>query len=241
MTKKKKEYTTYPVGPLSYTRTVQALKEALSQEFSSYGLDPTERSVRRLFWRDNMEDYPVNKWLLLTGVPKYVTDIPAFEGDYVLSLNNPVGEYADCRVQFGMFPNLKNSVELAWYKDPNLRRVWLEIDIRNGSVIRRVGVCWNKDVDRWEYGTSTGTYTAVPGGGEKIDSYTWNYLRLVGDWKNNVYSRLMTTGLDIDMSGIPMASNPSTDCFSRVVLGKLSWGVNQPAYFDDVRVYLNEE
>lgn len=247
MTEKKKEQTTYPVGPLSYTRMLQVLKEALSQEMRSYGLDPSEREVRRLLWRDDMENYVFNKWstmIMGTSIPAYVNnEIPAFEGDSVLSIRDPASTASSVGVGFGLLPKVKNSVELRWYKNASLRTMVLYFHLYDGVYDRACDIRWSSYDNRWEYRGSDGGFDNYPalGGGEKIGNDTWNYLKLIGDFENNRYSRLITTGLDVDMSSIPLYTVPSAETpWTNLSLIVNAVAPNTPGYFDDVRIYLNE-
>jgi len=67
-------------------------------------------------------------------------------------------------------------------------------------------------------------------------------LKIIGDWENNTYYKLVTTGLEIDLSELPIRNYPHVQlgAWTNLSLIKETAAVNQPAYFDDVRIYLNE-
>lgn len=245
----KKEGTTFPTGPLSYSRTVQALKEALSQEFTSYGLDPSEREVKRLFWRDDMENYTRCRWI--PGYPVgtevfYADAIPAFEGDYVLACQHPTDRFFSCAsVYFSQIArNQKVSVELRWYSRLNIYNFFLGLfnTDRAGSSVYG-SVSWNGDRPGWAYEDPNGNVVFITGGEEAIHVDAWNYLRMVLDYEKNSYARIQTNLIDVDLSGLPLRTRPDVAGQSRIAFAvdlRAAAVLPYPFYVDDVRLYLNE-
>jgi hypothetical protein len=221
-------------------------------------LDASEREVRRLFWRDDMENYNVCKWTPFwpAGVAVgYVnTPISAFEGDYVLRANHPTEIYYEVMSpRFGCFKPQKTGLELRWWYDAttvalNVGQFYLSPD---GARQFRAVIRWSNGV--WWYWSSTGAYVNIPGGSEALVSDSWNYLKIIVDWENRRYDRLITNFLDLDLTKVlpdptlrapwGMGLNPEISIALGqfyVVLGFSKTAVNQPSYVDDVRLYLNE-
>jgi len=189
-----------------------------------------------------MEAYPINKWSApaLGTVPAYVSNaIPAFEGDYVLSINNPASAYAACGTRFGRFSKAKHSVELAWYKNSDTDYFEVYFYMSEGVQTRGMSIRWQKN--QWYYKDSTGNYVAIPDSGDVIFNQTWNWLKVVGDWSTDLHSRLKTLKLDLDLSAIPMRvfTTPAEDWMTFSLI-KMTYSINRPLYVDDVRIYLNE-
>jgi hypothetical protein len=212
-------------------------------------LDPSEREVRRLFWRDDMENYNVCKWT--PGWPGgqvvgYVnTPISAFEGDYVLRANHPTADAYEIKSpRFGCFKPQKTGLELRWWYDATTRRFdvgqfFLSPD---GVRLLRAVVSWNEG--KWTYRGPTGAYLDILGGSEALVADSWNYLKIIVDWENRRYHRLITNFLDLDLTTVlpdptlSASTYPAGQFF--VLWGVYKTAVNQPSYVDDVRIYLNE-
>lgn len=208
-------------------------------------LDPSERTIKRLFWRDNCEAYDVVKWPILgrpTTVCEYSQEVPAFEGDYVLKLDDTAFEFTNCQVRFGMFnARQRHSVELWWYRENNIHEMWVELGLQNGSQQRVAYIRHNgrTGINRWEYYDSSGNWVPVPGGNEYIMYDTWNRFKMVVDWANNRYVKMESTGLDLAMNA-PLRVAASSVYYTRLRLYKDSDGFPAPIYFDDIRLYQNE-
>jgi hypothetical protein len=210
-------------------------------------LDPSEREVRRLFWRDDMENYNVCKWIPsypVGGTVAYVnTPISAFEGDYVLRANHPTATYYDIvSPTFGCFKPQKMSCEMRWWKDATTRHTGMAMFYRPTTGVQlRSGIRWE---GRWQYLNVAGNYEDIPGGSEAIIDDSWNYLKIMVDWENRRYSRLITNFLDLDLTTVlPDPTLPVlTGTLGQFYIVLFFWktAVNQPSYVDDVRLYLNE-
>ena len=199
-----------------------------------------------------MENYTTNKWgLHITGatVPAYVNNvIPAFEGDYVLQINDAGDTYAAAGVLFGLFSNLKHRVELAWWKDANTAYMWPYFHFLNGTNERAADIRYDNLSNRWMYVPSSvsgfpaaADWVAIPDADENIEDNTWNHVKIEVDLQRGVYSRLVTNLLDIDLTALPLRSFTRVGAlyYTNLTLIKITGGVGQAAYFDDVRVYIN--
>jgi len=224
---------------------------------TSMCLDPSEREVRRLFWRDDMENYNICKWTPREpGVTVgYVNTAPihgAFEGDYVLRAINPAGTEFNLDTFFGRLPNCKVSLEARWWKDSHIRWMRLAMDLYDSMR----GYCtvghlqWAANDERWKYSEAFAAKN-IPGGGgtdfpegrEPIEDDTWNYAKATFDFLSNKYSRLESNGKVIDLTpfNLPLYTFASARKSSTTIVLYVRTDVaNQPVYFDDVRVYINE-
>lgn len=219
----------------------------MRQVIADVGGDPSERSLRRLFWRDNCERYRVNKWTTYAGstVSYNDEDIPAFEGDGVLKLvDDGSGVFAYCFINFGQFSEARHSVELWWYREIGIMEMWIDFALNDGAENRNAYIRWNAATDRWEYtdeldADGNAIWKPVSGGAEYIDYDTWNRAKLTVDWSTNKIVALETTGLDLATS-IDMLIRTTSAHNTRVRLNKNSQNPSQPIYFDDIRVYQNE-
>lgn len=256
----KEEHTTYPVGPLSYTRTVQAFKEALENLATDPGLflnlDPSERLLKRLLWRDDMENYTTMKWL--AGYPAdvemaYINSVAAFEGDYVLRVQSPTDTHCECVVRFGCIKKeQKTSFEMRWHKRPSTSLGGFVGQIRSPNNMvdgYKAMLRWSAlrtDGSGWEYRGADGVVRPIPNSDEVIRDNTWNYLKIVVDWENNRFYRLITNLLDLDMSNLALqntvfpVTNPGTFTVILAFTALPGTATPYPHYVDDCRIYLNE-
>jgi len=231
---------------------------ALYQAFSSYGLDPSERDVRRLFWRDDMENYNTVKWDPLgNATVAYVNNAPpagAFEGDYVLRIQNAVSPHIEAHVRFGCFKAQKIGFEMRWFKDAisyNSGFVELIRCERDINIAIRGVLFWTTTrgdgTPGWRYYDSMGNIIDIPGATEYILDDTWNYVKVIIDWEKGTFHRLVTNLLDLDLSSLSLLSLSDVGYWHggaghfRVVvifdcLGAGPW----VQYIDDARLYLNE-
>jgi hypothetical protein len=211
-------------------------------------LDPSEREVRRLFWRDDMENYNVCKWTPGFNNPTvaYVnTPIAAFEGDYVLrAVAAAFNYYEIMSPRFGCFKPQKTGLELRWWYDATSR--WIDVGqfyLSPDSVrLLRAVIGWHEG--KWCYRNPAGPTVDLPGGSEALVADSWNYLKIIVDWENRRYDRLISNFLDLDLTTVLPDPTLSVSTYSAgqffVLLGFLKTAVNQPSYVDDVRIYLNE-
>jgi hypothetical protein len=212
-------------------------------------LDPSEREVRRLFWRDDMEDYTVMKWIA-TDVPNAVlsyvnNEIPAFEGDYVLKTINPADTASQLRTRyFGMLPRKINAFEIRWWRPANLTHMEFFLVSNNGVDTRYyAGVRWNQATAAWEYRDSGGVWHNIPNSPQTIVEESWNFLRLSADFQNYRFHRLVCNELDLDLASLNIPLESAVDGFSGlsyVGLRGRHTVANVADYFDDARIYLNE-
>lgn len=241
-------------------------KEALEDLFSSSGLDkygmleacvdPSERVLRRLFWREDMENYSVVKWIPndpSDTVISYTNTAPvrgAFEGDYVLSVHHATNRHCETRVNFGCFRLQKTGFEMRWFKRPGTKYGGYVGNVRCEDVAAaalKAMVRWTTERDDgeegWEYRDSNSNVIDVPGGKENILNNTWNYVKMIIDWENGTFDRLTTNLLDIDLSGIALETISTGIGQFRILLGfdvLDSVTLPYPSYVDDTRLYLNE-
>jgi hypothetical protein len=194
-----------------------------------------------------MENYAVNKWIATSGSVAYVNNvIPAYEGDYVLRLVNATGSYARCHsVNFGPIPLAIHAFQIWWYKDANLED-YLDVYFENANQqgIDLLGGIRYDATGKWRYYNSVGNVVDIPGATERIDDDTWNFLKIVVDFDKRIYYRLTTTYLDILLSPYNLPLDVHLTGYSpgtAIALIHGSINNNRPIYFDDARIYLNEE
>jgi hypothetical protein len=228
---------------------VKADAKSLLSAIASMSLDASEREVRRLFWRDDMEDYNVCRWTPnwpAGGEVGYVnTPISAFEGDHVLRANHPTeGVYDIMSPRFGCFKPQKTAFEMRW---------WYDVYTRTGGHVAQfwlpptglgylAGIRWYNG--RWQYEHDYGNFQDIPGGSEALVPDSWNYLKVIVDWENRRFYRLISTFLDLDLTAV--LPDPALPLFAAapgqfyILLGFQKTVANRPSYIDDVRIYLNE-
>lgn len=247
-----KEQTTYPIGPLSYSRMVQALKEALAQEWSNYGLDSSEREKKRLFWRDDMELYTVIRWLDADASPTTVVsydndEIPPFEGDYVLKFVDTSRLTTAVRTHyFGPFPRAINSFEIRWWRGLNLQQMEFFLVTQPITGIRYYGALrWNALTGCWQYRDSNYVWHDLAGTAETINTLTWNYMRMRIDFQNLRLHHLISNALDVNLVGlaVPLQVDPTFvyDGLAYAGLRGRHNAMNSPCYVDDARIYVRED
>jgi hypothetical protein len=212
-------------------------------------LDPSERDVRRLFWRDDMENYNLCKWRgrHAGSTVAYVNNAPwlgAFEGDYVLRMARTDGDRAETEAYFGKIPDELVSLEVRWWKDFNLQGFRLAIDLydqsRTPGVIRYANVQWFPN--RWQVVTGAPEATRDVAT-EYICDDTWNILKMFVDFSKDTYALIESNGKIIDLrsQNIPIITSPSTiQDRTRLVLAPTLKIPGDPAYCDDVRFYIHE-
>ena len=199
---------------------------------------PSERAIRRLFWRDDMENYTTIKWTSYLGptVPTYVNNvIAAFEGDYVLRLV-AAGTGGSVYINFGaLIPN-KHEYEVRWWHHAGINQNYIIMDNR----AMRGSISYYPVPNIWRYIPSFGgAEIDIAGSTEAIRNDTWNYLKVEVDWGAGAITRLVTNLLDLTVN-LPVYAFPIDAGISQVVLGA-NGTAPLTAYFDDFRIYLNLE
>lgn len=250
---------------MTYILTKEALEDILDKMgislsdfrtvFKEYGLDPSEREKNRLFWRDDMENYKVVKWEIYPAntVAKYINTVRAFEGNYVLSISNPTDNYCEVYRKFGSLKKeQKTAYEVRWFYRTCLQHITFAM-VRCGQVVTEGLWAWIRWMTirsdghpGWKYYDSNKGIEDVPGGIEYLDVSTWNYCKLIADWDNGIYDRLITNNLDIDLSSLSLPLRKITE-----TQGQFRIHVNPsilagtplpyPTYVDDARLYINVE
>lgn len=213
--------------------------------------DPSERDVSRLFWRDDMEEYDTCKWTK-TGsdtVVKYVNNIPAYEGNGVLSISRASSGYMGAYLLFGCVKG-KTAFELRWYSRKSISNIAVGL-LRSGAVHGeglRSAVNWGKRLDKkqgWMYRDVNFAWKDVVGGVENVANDAWNYVKLIVDWERRRYHRLVTNLLDIDLSSLALNqyNEPTLGFLQPAVDFYIASGTSlpYPCYIDDARLYLDEE
>jgi len=240
----------------SLFRTGGAGYELIKETSLATGVDPSERTVGRLFWRDDMEKYNVVKWGRIfpanTQV-QYINTVAAYEGDYVLSISNPTDHYCEASTKFGALKKeQKTAYEVRWFYRSGLMHITFA-QVRCGQVAADGLWAWIRWIysrsdghPGWIYYDPSGVIADLPGGIEYIDVDTWNYCRLVADWDNEIYDRLITNNLDIDLSSLslPLRTVTETPGHFRIHVNPATLAtvaLPYPIYVDDARLYLNVE
>lgn len=245
---------------MTYTLT----KEALESIFSSSGLDkygmlevcvdPSERLLRTLFWRDDMEAYNQVKWSsnyptdVLPTLVYVNNEIPAFEGDYVLRTQHATARYFEIVNHFSSFKEQKIAFEMRWYKRGGSQRIIIG-QLRTDNTVSGFSgeIGWvslrSDDVTGWILVDSTGGVVNLTDAEEVIRNDTWNYMKIIIDWQNHRFHRLITNALDLDLTSYGLYPTSNTAGMFRILLGfTMSATVTPPypCYIDDTRLYLNE-
>jgi hypothetical protein len=208
---------------------------------------PSERTFKRLMWRDDMENSPVVKWQNYSGAAVCTydnADKGAFEGDYVLKITSV---NTDCTARplhgFGRMPPGIHAVELRWLNDANVQdRIFQFWDSDFVGQARRMMVRWASN--RWQYESSLNVFTDIPDGEEYIGNNSWNYLRIVADFRNLLYRRLVTSYLDINLTSLSLPMIPclaTSAGWTDIQLQGQTSAVDQARYYDDVRLYQDDE
>lgn len=251
-------------GPLTLDRMI----EALAQELPKYVVDPSERTVSKLFYRDDMENYSPVRWTpgdATTTLTYVLTDpgavgLHAFEGDYMLqALDATLTRKSIIAPRFGPFKPQKIGVELRWIKRAQTRYIQLYAFNANGANptdVRWQGLQWRQSgrsdgKSGWLYPLGpigAWSWADVGKAVEYIESNTWNYLKLVFDLQNQRLDRLITNYLDLDLSGLKLAMRKQVaghwsvtgEGYFRVYIYLSSEVVNYAEFIDDFRIYLNE-
>lgn len=245
---------------MAYILTKDAIKEALlsvgAGELGSLRtcVDPSERETRTLFWRDDMENYTTMKWVPhWTGnILDYVNTVRAFEGDYVLRFRMPTARHAGARTLFGRINKGKIAFEVRWLMDRRLIES-LVVSIINGPITgdayQYAGVSYDTIENRWLYRGAALALLPISGGEEYIGGNTagtlsWNYLKLIVDFENNFYEKLITNSLNIDLKTLDYTIPTDIADWTRGLTFFLLVGHvlanGDPVYFDDARIYVNE-
>lgn len=215
------------------------------------GYEPSERNRKRLYWREDMENYTTPKWYpTIDEVITYINTTRAFEGDYVLSMQSPTITNISANAYFGAIKPGIHAVELRWWKAPATAQVWGLRFYNSGPVTTDAYIAealWQESAGPgWTYTAENGSETRIPTnlGLENIYDNLWNYLYLEADFQNNIYRRLKSNHLDVDLSSLNLPLYHATG-WPRGRFGiNLIATTNAPAtpvYFDDVRLYLDVE
>lgn len=223
---------------------------AIHGQLLGIAVDPSERTVRRLFWRDDMENYTTMKWFSLDPNDSltYVNNPlrGAFEGNYVLRLLDPIDRSVEANALFGRFPLDKCGFEIRWWLNGNITTITFIIRFFTGTERRVMAISYhNYTPAPWFYVDSGGVEHAIPGAGGAIRGDTWNYTKIVSDFENGRMDALITneTGVEgLDLSAYPLQVIPDgTGRSTQVSVYVYAGAPNLPIYLDDARVYLFEE
>lgn len=234
----------------------QKLLAKLNESLKNYVLDPSERVKKRLFWRDDMEGYATCKWSGIYGgsVASYVNNatvgaqaVSAFEGDYYLQVINTSDNYAQAGLTCGLatIPSGIHAAEIRWLKSGLNHTIAELFLVRSDIALTEIvaGIRYYASANKWRYYASNGAWLEIPDSEEAIHNLSWNYVKIVVDFSNNVYRRLVTTKLDIDLSSLNLSLREETvggNGYSTFRVGA-QVTANNPVFFDDARIYLDEE
>lgn len=211
-------------------------------------LDPSEREIMRLFWRDDMENYATLKWLAAqagTNLSYVNKDIPAFEGDYVLKMVNPNSTVSTIRtVNFGKLPLQINALEIRWWRPADLTSVFFALINNDGAGTRFEAAVQYHESGFWRYPTDSSllNWANINGGKETITAESWNYLMLLFDYKNRQLRHIKTNSLSLKPLTHPIPTMADDgEGVSYIGVYAVLGHINDPFYLDDARIYLNLE
>lgn len=215
----------------------------LSHDYNFGNLDPSERALRMLHYRDDMEAYTTMKFSpvapVAAGEVTYINTVQAFEGDYVLCIDDADATADYATVRFGRFEDGIHGVEMRWWKDANIDLGGgITVTEYDGTNLHRFGVQYDEGNNVWQYiDSAAGAWTNITGGAEVILNDSWCYVKLLFDTANNRYHRLITDRLDRDLTGLAeRAAADATEQSMLVQIGATVTATN-PIYIDDFRVY----
>jgi len=222
-----------------------------SAALKAYGVEPSEREKKRLLWRDDMELYTVIRWVDAgaspTTVVSYVNDeIPPFEGDYVLKFIDTAQLFSNVRTHyFGPLPLKINSFEIRWWRGLNLLQMEFYLVTQPITGTRYYGALrWNVLTGCWQNRDTALVWNDIAGTTETINTETWNYMRMIVDFENLRYHRLISNALDVNLASlnIPLqVTGFAFDGLSYAGLRAHHSAVNCAAYVDDARIYVRED
>ena len=226
-----------------------------------YAVDPSEREFRRLFWRDDMENYTTCKWRPTagTGTVQYVNaavapapynNIPAFEGDYILEVYDATIGLAGAQLRLALGRlslEQKVSIEYRWLKQLNTPLCY-EVGVEQNFGLPTVPsvlnayIQYNFTTQYWRLRNAAGNLQNIVRD-LGVSAGIWNYLKVVVDLQNRVYDRLITTELDVDLRAyaIGLQAWGAISGLYQPILYHQTTNPGDELYYDDFRVYLNEE
>lgn len=206
-------------------------------------LNPDERVNKRLFWRDDMENYTTNKWTPAVGDTVAYQNAPqrVFEGDYCLAISDAGATSVFASLDFGMMPKQKIEVEFKWFCDlSEINQLNLEIRNFDGALRQSAEIIYLTGLRQWRYVDANGNPRNIKGGNIRFGDHTWRYFKLGVDLLRNRYVDLVTTGHIFDLSTLPIRTIVNAAATSSqfrlygttVVAGDI-------LYIDDFRIYVN--
>lgn len=239
---------------IDYKRIADLINAGLA---AYYVYEPDQRTFKQLFWRDQMETpaggaVTTNKWnpWYGTGAVAYINNaIGAFEGDYVLRMQDTAAQEFGASVNFGCLKKQILAVEYRWWKHSQIQYggwVKLERVSRTMAEALRGIIRWNSNRGGglgagWQYMDDTGNYANLIGAEEIIYNNSWNYVRLVIDFENGIYKQLKSNLVDIDLSSyaIRQFTSGNQGQLELSIGFRVSGALPVACYLDDCRLYLN--
>jgi len=167
---------------------------------------------RRILYLDDFEG--VLKWFQGTGTVKKESGLDTFEGSNHLSIATDAidGAFANTGIILGGVPPSKFALQLRWHctkTSPALRWFRSEVHVFDGEYgyyaeILYYKYCLAAEMNKWQYMDETSGYTDIPNGSENVDitqlMHQYLYLTVDLSLDTPVYSRLVTSKLDLDLS-----------------------------------------
>lgn len=213
----------------------------------SFG-EPEEREVKTLFFYDDYADDTPKVIGVTATTGEITTDtgtqgvVTPFSGTKMLKVQDADAATNQVYYQFGRFADGKIGIKLRWFKNSDTSDFIIEINHHDKVTKETYKVKFVEASMKWQYWNSSGTYADISNGSENIADNTWNEVTLVIDLTNVKYGRLITNGLNLDLSTLSAqsAADTSTEGKTKIIFGATTGASNKASYLDEFLVYRNE-
>lgn len=203
---------------------------------------PTFDGKKRLYFRDDMENYNINKWNATLGVASYVNTYGAWEGSYVLQIVNAGGTDWEFGKVLGVL-NTKASFEVNWDFAAGFSWMQMVVDQWTGVKRYRAQLSFHNYTPRG-YWYLNAVPQEVPIMDDRLNNLGflgWSFWKLYLDLAQHKYIAIATSetndeGVEIEsaMSSVDDTTSPHVRWYFQARMS----GINQAMIFDDARVYL---
>lgn len=141
-----------------------------------------------------------------TGTISGNAQVLPFEGSYHLAVNTGAtsANRTLAKRSYGLTPHKKIKVTVPWrFRDTNTFYVYFENKYFDATNRHDAHLRYNTVLSRWEYLTAGNTWAAVTQGSQTLATAVYHRLEFVIDFSNNVYEKILSDDLLLDISTVP--------------------------------------
>lgn len=199
-----------PGAPISTVYTLQDMAELAARLGSADIFDRRGNVIFADSFEGSLSKYVTDPHG--SGASMAISNAKAFHGDFSCKLvtGDALNDYC-ILYKYLPYPVLsKIGLEISWYMEQNMDQIAFDIFLYDGTYEWDAGVKWKRSNNTWYYIDGNGYYIALtPTVNYSEGSTRFNSVKIVADFVEKEYIRLIANNLSCDLSGKGLSSLPS--------------------------------